>query len=107
MSRRRLIGILILLALVASARPGAHPGHSHTIMGAVVSRDDKAVGVKTPSGEVLSIAITHETVVLRGKKKADIAEVNKGVRVVVDIGDGEDPLVAREIRLGPVAASRK
>lgn len=107
MSRPLIIGTLVLLALVASARLGAHAGHSHTIMGTVVGRDDKAVDVKTPSGEVLSIAITHETVVIRGKKKAGIVEVNKGVRVVVDIGDGEDPLIAHEIRLAAAPIARK
>lgn len=107
MSKQLMIGILVLLALWAPARVGAHAGHSHTIMGTVMSRDDKAVDVKTPSGEVLSIAIAHDTAVVRGKKKAAIGEVNKGVRVVVDIGDGEDPLIAREIRLGVTAAVKK
>jgi hypothetical protein len=76
-------------------------------MGTVVSRDAKALEVKTPSGEVLSIAITPETAVLRGKQKAAVTDVTKGIRVVVDIGDGEDPLIAHEIRLGVTAAVKK
>lgn len=107
MSRQLTIGIFLLLALVAPARLRAHAGHSHTIMGTVVSRDVKALEVKTPSGEVLSIAITAETAVLRGKQKAAVTDVTKGIRVVVDIGDGEDPLIAHEIRLGAARAATK
>ena len=107
MNRQLMIGILVFFALAAPARLGAHAGHSHTIMGTVVSRDGTAVNVETPSGEVLVIAITRDTAVVRGKLKAGIAEVNKGVRVVVDIGDGEDPLIAHEIRLGATAVVKK
>ena len=107
MSRTLTTGILVLFALVASARLGAHAGHTHTIMGTVVSRGDKTVEVKTPGGEVLSIAVTQDTVVVRGKRKAGIAEVNTGVRVVVDIGEGEDPLIAHEIRLAAAVTAKK
>ena len=39
--------------------------------------------------------------------KAAIADVQKGSRVVVDIGNGEDPLIANEIKLGAVSVSAK
>ena len=107
MSKHLMVGILAVSALVAPSRLWAHAGHTHTIMGTVVSRAEKTVEVKTPSGEVLSIAIVADTAVVRGKKKVGIAEVNKGVRVVVDIGDGEDPLIAREIRLGTTPSATK
>lgn len=106
MSNRFTIVVPLILTLTAASSAWAHAGHSHTIMGTVVNRDAKAVEVKTPSGEVLSLAITPETAVVRGKKKAAIAEVNKGVRVVIDIGDGEDPLIAHEIRLGAAPAAK-
>jgi hypothetical protein len=108
MNRRTamLLGIA-MLALVARTA-WAHEGHVHTIMGTVMGRDAHAVQVKTPGGETLSIAITDKTTVVRGKQKAAIADVQKGTRVVVDIGNGEDPLIANEIRLGaaPVAAKK-
>ena len=107
MSRQLTIGILILVALVAPARLWAHEGHTHTIMGTVMGRDAHVVQVKTPGGETLSIAITDKTTVVRGKQKAAIADVQKGTRVVVDIGNGEDPLIANEIRLGAVSVTAK
>lgn len=78
----------------------AHDGHVHRIMGTVTSRDAKHVEVKTPSGENLSIAVNAKTVVTREKRKVRMAEVQTGRRVVVDIGNGEDPLIAREIQVG-------
>jgi hypothetical protein len=92
------------LALIVPA-VWAHDGHAHTIMGPVMARDAKQVKVKTPSGEILSIAVTDKTTVVRDKRKVAIGEVQVGRRVVVDIGNGEDPLIAREIQLGVMAVS--
>ena len=95
----RRIALVAALALVVGAPAAwAHDGHVHTIMGTVTALDAKTVKVKTPSGEVLSIAITPKTSVLRDKKKAAIRDVQVGRRVVVDIGNGEDPLIARKFR---------
>jgi hypothetical protein len=106
---RRAAMLLGMTILTVVARPAlAHDGHVHTILGVVMGRDAHAVQVKTPGGETLSIAITDKTTVMRGKQKAPIADVQKGVRVVVDIGNGEDPLVANEIKLGvaPIGAKK-
>jgi stress response protein YsnF len=95
--------IVMMMLAVAVASPvaaRAHDGHVHRIMGTVTARDAKHLAVKTPSGEVLSIAITDKTTALRNKKKVDLKEVQIGRRVVVDIGNGEDPLKAGEIHVG-------
>ena len=97
---RRIILCVALVAAVTAGTVWAHEGHVHKIMGTVMGRDEHAIQVKTPGGETLSIAVNDKTVVVRGKQKATIADVQKGRRVVVDIGDGEDPLIAREIALG-------
>ena len=92
------LGLALVTLMVRGA--SAHAGHIHTIMGTVTAIDPHTIHVQTPGGEILSIAITDKTTVVRGKQKAAIAEVRKGARVVVGIGDGEDPLMAGEIRLG-------
>jgi hypothetical protein len=97
----------LALSLVVPAAAYAHAGHVHRIMGTVMARDDKHLEVKTPSGEVLSIAVAEKTFVTRAKKKVTLAEVQPGRRVVVDIGDGEDPLIAGEIQLGPTKPATK
>jgi hypothetical protein len=99
------IGLVLTGVMVRSV--WAHEGHIHTIMGTVMGRDAHSLQVKTPGGEVLSIAITDKTTVVRGKQKAAITDVQKGARVVVGIGNGEDPLMAGEIRLGAAPAAAK
>ena len=106
MSRRNAIAAAALLMATAPA-VWAHEGHVHKIMGTVMARDQKHLEVKTPSGEVLSIAITDKTSVIRAKKKVPIGEVQTGRRVIVEIGNGEDLLIAGEIQLGEVKAATK
>lgn len=99
---------VMALSVVVGMLPGvvaAHDGHAHKIMGTVTARDAKHIEVKTPSGENLSVAINAKTIVTRDKKKATLAEVQTGRRVVVDIGNGEDPLIAREIQVGAASAA--
>ena len=107
MTRRTTAFLGIALLALSAHAAWAHDGHTHTIMGTVMVRDAHAVQVKTPGGETLSIAITDKTTVLRGKKKLAIEDVQKGSRVVVDIGNGEDPLIANEIRLGALSVTAK
>jgi hypothetical protein len=97
----------IIIFIVSSGAVWAHDGHVHKIMGVVMARDARHLEVKTPSGEVLSIAITDKTSVLRAKRKVAIGEVEVGRRVVVAIGNGEDPLIAGEIQVGVVDAAAR
>ena len=92
--------VVAICVLVSGTATVAHDGHVHRIMGTVTARDAKHIEVKTPSGENLSIALTAKTTAVRNKKKVDLKEVQVGRRVVVDIGNGEDPLLAGEIQLG-------
>ena len=100
---RILLMTIVVAALVFPLAAAAHDGHAHIVMGTVTAVDAKRLEMKTPSGEILSIAITAKTSVLRDKKKAAMRDVQVGRRVVVDIGNGEDPLVARGIQVGAVA----
>ena len=102
---RRIVALALAALIIGVHGAVAHDGHAHIVMGTVTAVDAKRLEMKTPSGEILSIAITAKTAVLRDKKKAAVREVQVGRRVVVDIGNGEDPLIAREIQVGAVAAS--
>ena len=103
-----MTGRAVLLAVAALTisvgAVNAHDGHAHIVMGSVTAVDTKHLELKTPGGEVLSIAITPKTKVVREKKKASLRDVQVGRRAVVDIGNGEDPLIAREIQIGVAAA---
>ena len=105
MTKRSALATLVAIAL-STGSVLAHDGHDHIIMGTVTARDAKHVDVKTPSGEVLSIAVNEKTVTLRAKKKSTFEDVQVGRRVVVNIGNGEDPLIAREIQVGVQAPAK-
>jgi hypothetical protein len=96
----KALGAVAVLLILSLGPLLAHDGHAHKIMGTVTARDDKHLEVKTPSGENLSIQINEKTRVTRTKRKIGLDEVKTGLRVVVDIGNGEDPLIAREIQVG-------
>jgi len=109
---RKSIGRLAIVAFGAAVIPlllalpvaFAHDGHIHTVMGTVTAVDQKHIEIQTPSGEVLSIALNEKTTFVRAKKKIDPAELKVGRRVVVGIGNGEDPLIAGEIQIGAAPA---
>jgi len=105
MTRRSALSAILLLA-AAPGRAWAHDGHAHRVLGTITARDEKHLELKTPTGETLSIAMNEKTSLLRGKRKADAAELKVGIRVVVDTGNGEAPLVAREVQLGVPAAQK-
>jgi hypothetical protein len=105
--KKRMVFLAVVALILGAPAVWAHEGHVHTIMGTVTALDAKVIKVKKPSGEVLSIALTGKTSVLRAKRKAPMTEVQVGRRVVVDIGNGEDPLIAREIQVGVEAPAAK
>lgn len=78
----------------------AHEGHAHTIVGTVASLKDAKLDVKTADGKTATVGVNEKTVVLRGKDKLTLRDVTAGQRVVVDVGTGKAPLVAREIKVG-------
>jgi hypothetical protein len=100
----RIVLVAIAVLTISVGAADAHDGHAHIVMGSVTAVDTKHLELKTPSGEVLSIAITPKTKVVREQKKASLRDVQVGRRAVVDIGNGEDPLIAREIQIGVAAA---
>jgi hypothetical protein len=103
----RMRAITVGVVLLWSAGLGAHDGHVHKIMGTVTARDERHIEVKTPGGENLSIAITPKTTATRDKRKVPLSEVQVGRRVVVAIGNGEDPLKAGEIQVGATRIDSK
>lgn len=100
MKRAWLVLMFLGVAWLVPRFAPAHDGHIHKIMGTVTARDAKHLVVKTPSGENLSIAITSKTTATRNKRKVSLSEVQVGRRVVVGVGNGEDPLEAGEIQVG-------
>lgn len=99
MTRRIAIIAAAMLALTAGMAL-AHEGHTHTVMGTVATYHENHLEVKTTDGKSVTITLNEKTTVLRGMKKLTLGDLAVGQRVVVDVGDGKVPLVAREVKLG-------
>lgn len=89
---------ILATALLAPAAPLAHPGHDHKLMGTVSSIDKNKVVVKTTEGKDVTFEITPLTTFKRGKQKGAQGDLKAGMRVVVNVGDGVEPLKAKDVQ---------
>jgi hypothetical protein len=76
----------------------AHPGHDHKLMGTITAIAGDRVTIKTTEGQERSFEITSETKLLRGKKKGITTDLKVGMRVVVNVGSGQEPLRAKQVQ---------
>ncbi len=96
----------LIMAFVLSVGAGlawAHEGHAHTVMGTVTTHHENRLEVKTADGKTVTITLNAKTTVVRGSQKLTVADLAEGQRVVVDVGEGKQPLTARQVKLGPAA----
>jgi hypothetical protein len=100
-----------LVAFVGSTRLEAHKGHDHMLMGTLtmVAPDHVMVKVtdpKTKQDSLKTVAMKPDTKVLRGMPgtPAKAADLTTGARVIVNIGEGKEPLSAKEIHLADAPA---
>jgi hypothetical protein len=95
---KKALLLVLAVAVLAPATPLAHPGHDHKLMGTIVSIDKNTVVVKTTEGKDMTVAITPLTSFKRGKQKGMQSDLKAGMRVVVNIGDGVEPLKAKDVQ---------
>lgn len=98
---------VLALSLLAPALPMAHPGHDHKLMGTITSIDKNKVVVKTTEGKDMTFEILPTTSFKHGKDKGMQSELKAGMRVVVNIGDGVEPLKAKEVQYSAPAITAK
>jgi len=102
-----LLRLLLVLCVAFVAAPAiAHPGHDHKIMGTIAAINGDAVTVKTIKGEERSFEITAKTTILRGKQAGARADLVVGLRVIVNVVDGPEPLKAKSVQYAAPAAKR-
>ena len=90
--------VVLAVALLAPAVALAHPGHDHKLMGTITSIDKNKVVVKTTEGKDMTFEITPLTTFKRGKEKGAASDLKAGLRVVVNVGDGVEPLRAKDVQ---------
>jgi hypothetical protein len=95
---RTALFLVLAAALLVPAVPLAHPGHDHKLMGTITSIDKNKVVVKTTEGKDMTFEITPLTTFKRGKQRGAQGDLKAGLRVVVNIGDGVEPLKAKDVQ---------
>ena len=103
----RVLTLVFAIGLLAPAVGLAHPGHDHKLMGTISSIDKTKVVVKTTEGKDMTFEITPLTAFKRGKQKGASSDLKAGMRVVVNIGDGVEPLKAKEVQYSAATATTK
>jgi hypothetical protein len=81
----------------------AHPGHDHKVMGVIVAIDGDYVTIKTSRGHERSFQIVRTTTFVRGKRAGARGDLKIGLRLVVNVGEGTDPLRAKQIHYADAA----
>ena len=107
--RFRFIPVLAVIAVAFLAIPPraeAHKGHDHMVMGVLtmVGSDHVMVKVtdpKTKQESVKTITTTKTTKILRGMPgtPAKTTDLTTGSRIIVNVGEGKEPLSAKEIHI--------
>ena len=95
---KQLIFAVLALSLLIPAVPMAHPGHDHKLMGTISSIDKNKIVMKTTEGKDMTFEVTPTTTFKRGTAKGTQTDLKAGMRVVVNVGDGVEPLKAKEVQ---------
>ena len=98
---------LLALSVLVPAVPMAHPGHDHKLMGTISSIDKNKVAMKTTEGKDMTFEVTPTTKFKSGAKKGAQTELKVGMRVVVNVGDGVEPLKAKEVQYSAQTTTAK
>ena len=104
---KQLLFAVLALGFLIPAVPMAHPGHDHKLMGTISSVDKTKVVMKTTEGKDMTFEVTPTTTFKHGKDKGAQADLKAGMRVVVNVGDGVEPLKAKEVQYSMPATTAK
>src|SRR4051812_7676211 len=102
---RRTACIATLALALGTGLAWAHEGHVHKVMGTVASNQGNHLMVKTADGKTVDVTTNDKTAITRGADKITMADLTAGQRVVIDVGDGKEPLVARAVKVGGAKAA--
>ena len=104
---KNLMLVALVLAVLAPAATFAHPGHEHKLMGTITAIDGNKVSMKTTEGKDATFTVTPITSFKSGKGKGAQADLKVGLRIVVNAGDGAEPLKAKEVQYTLPATTAK
>jgi len=105
-TRKWIVGGLIVLALAVPAAVMAHEGHAHKILGTITAIAGEKVELKTPEGKTVTVTVNAKTTYARGKTKVDATALKVGERIVAEVAS-EKAMVASSVTMAaavPVAS---
>jgi hypothetical protein len=95
--------VSLVVTLISASAAFAHGDKTH-IMGTVSTLDAGYLVVKDREGKPISIRLSKETKYQTGDAPAAAGDLKVGDRVVVDVGDKGDSLIATEVRFSSPAS---
>ena len=95
---KNLILAAFVLAVLAPAATLAHPGHEHKLMGTITAIAGNKVSMKTTEGKDVTFAVIPTTSFKSGKGKGAQSDLKVGLRIMVNAGDGAEPMKAKEVQ---------
>ena len=104
MTRRDMLGILSLSFVPWHVN--AQQTQGRRIVGDVVIVRPTRLHIKSIGDRTYTVTLNKATRIRRGDDEIPVEEIRVGERVVIDVGTGTEPLVAREVILAAAARSR-
>ena len=101
MPRKPLTVLVLTLAVSASTVFS----HEHKVLGTVTSTAADHVMMKTTDGNAVTVKVTDDTKVTKGKEPVKITTVKEGTRIVVTTESDEAPYTATLIEIGEAPRS--
>jgi hypothetical protein len=107
---RRIVVTLFAVLMTAPLQALAHEGHDHKILGTVTMAAADHVMVKGRDNKDVTIYLTRDTKVLKGKKAMKVEDIKAGLRVVVTARTVKEKdvekMVARIVELGEATTAK-
>jgi hypothetical protein len=88
----------IILLAIAVAPAFAHGGFDH-VRGTVVKVANNVLTVKTANGNV-DLKLDNKTELTKNDKKAQLADLKVGARVIVEVPEGSKDKIAYSVKIG-------
>jgi hypothetical protein len=96
--------LAILVLTLATSAPAVF-AHEHKVLGTVTSTAADQVMMKTTDDKAVTVKVTGDTKVTKGKEVVKIATVKEGTRIVVTTESDEAPYTASLIEVGEAPKS--
>lgn len=95
---KNLILAAFVLAVLAPAATFAHPGHEHKLLGTITAIAGNKISIKTTEGKDVTFSVIPTTSFKSGKGKGAQSDLKVGLRIMVNAGDGAEPMKAKEVQ---------